>query len=499
MKLLSLLSLVILCAFVSSNAQPYDILPAPGYTITPPTVTQPASTFNAGPNSPMPQLWVWTNNTVPTPPSIGLEYFTGLQTIQARSQWGIATVPGQYSMIATPNDAVINADEGEDLILAALHNGSSLDPAKGAIRFSTLDHINMTYPNDMERMTIQSGGDITIGGSLGIGFSPDQSLLSNPNWQQKRKLDVRGGQVGITPATGNSGVLSILPSGNGNWWNIGNIMDGEILTFMTGDLASNLPVEVDGNGNLDPQLVNATWSNAPLAISKFGVVSMGTLDPDISHALHVHEKPILFTNSVTNSRLQTAIATNPFSHSSNSTTGDVVIRTIDGTASEDLIIASSNTGASLKFATRRADDPGVPGDQSEGDNSVKMTIFDNGNVGIGIDQTPFAKLAVNGTICAEEIKVLLTTTTDAACWPDYVFEENYNLMPIPQLEKWITTHGHLPDIPSQADVEVNGIDIGEMQGQLLRKVEELTLYIIEQNKTIDVQNKRIEALEQGRK
>lgn len=111
----------------------------------------------------------------------------------------------------------------------------------------------------------------------------------------------------------------------------------------------------------------------------------------------------------------------------------------------------------------------------------KLTILDDGKVGIGTTQIPDSfKLAVAGRIIAEEIVVRL----QSSWWPDYVFKPNYNLMPLHQVEQFVTTNNHLPGIPSAAEVQNDGISMGDMQNKLLQKIEELTLYIIEQDKKI---------------
>ncbi|MGJ1421063.1 hypothetical protein ACR79T_15695 [Sphingobacterium spiritivorum] len=101
----------------------------------------------------------------------------------------------------------------------------------------------------------------------------------------------------------------------------------------------------------------------------------------------------------------------------------------------------------------------------------------NGNLGIGTT-TPREKLSVNGNIRAKEIKV------ETANWPDYVFEEEYRLTPLPDIEAFIKTNKHLPDIPKAEVAEKEGISLGEMNKLLLKKVEELTLYLIEKDKEI---------------
>jgi len=105
-----------------------------------------------------------------------------------------------------------------------------------------------------------------------------------------------------------------------------------------------------------------------------------------------------------------------------------------------------------------------------------------GNVGIGTTN-PQSKLAVNGVITAKEINVTLDG------WPDFVFKPNYNLRPLSEVEQFIKANNHLPEIPSESEVKENGVSLGEMNAKLLQKVEELTLYLIEQEKKIDTLNK----------
>lgn len=99
-------------------------------------------------------------------------------------------------------------------------------------------------------------------------------------------------------------------------------------------------------------------------------------------------------------------------------------------------------------------------------------------------------LHVNGSILAEEI-----TIESFENWKDFVFDEDYSLLTLNELEKYINQNGHLPDIPSAKEVLKNGIKLGEMNANLLQKIEELTLYLIEQNKTIEKMGKRIQNLE----
>jgi hypothetical protein len=130
----------------------------------------------------------------------------------------------------------------------------------------------------------------------------------------------------------------------------------------------------------------------------------------------------------------------------------------------------------------------------------RMRISSNGNIGIGM-ANPLNKLDVKGTIHSQEVKVDLNFPA-----PDYVFTPDYKLRSLQEIEKYVNENSHLPEIPSAKEFEKNGIQLAEMNMALLKKIEELTLYAIEQDKktdkllkVIEQQNKRLEALERLKK
>jgi hypothetical protein len=116
--------------------------------------------------------------------------------------------------------------------------------------------------------------------------------------------------------------------------------------------------------------------------------------------------------------------------------------------------------------------------------AINMT---SGNVGIGTTAPGSFKLAVEGKIGAREINC-----TMASPWPDYVFEKDYKLPALSELQQYIGQNKHLPEIPTAAEVAENGVNLGEMHRLLLKKVEELTLYVIEQNNKIEALTKASE-------
>ena len=126
-----------------------------------------------------------------------------------------------------------------------------------------------------------------------------------------------------------------------------------------------------------------------------------------------------------------------------------------------------------------------------GGNRNDLIIKSSGQVCIGTTTAAVGyQLSVYGNIACEEVLV-----QDIGSWPDYVFTEGYKLMNLKQLEKSIQKDHRLPGLPSAADVEENGVSLGEMQSIFLEKLEELTLYTIEQGKQLEEHQKKIEKLE----
>ncbi|HAY3552584.1 hypothetical protein KRE47_15860 [Elizabethkingia meningoseptica] len=125
----------------------------------------------------------------------------------------------------------------------------------------------------------------------------------------------------------------------------------------------------------------------------------------------------------------------------------------------------------------------VPG---YGANSSLLRLNAKGNLGIGTTN-PQNKLDVNGTVHAKEVKV------DMTGWADFVFHKDYELPTLDEVEKHIQEKGHLPNIPNTKEVTENGLSLGESQKLLLQKIEELTLYSIEQNKRIQKLEEKIKS------
>jgi hypothetical protein len=150
------------------------------------------------------------------------------------------------------------------------------------------------------------------------------------------------------------------------------------------------------------------------------------------------------------------------------------------------VLALESNHAALNFGDLGALDIPVYFKQYD---SPRITLATNGKVGVGTT-TPDEMLTVNGIIHTKEVRV------DLSGWPDYVFNINYTLPKLKEVEQHIREKGHLKDIPSAKEVEENGILLGDMNAKLLQKIEELTLYIIQQDKEIKVQQDKNASLEE---
>jgi len=184
-----------------------------------------------------------------------------------------------------------------------------------------------------------------------------------------------------------------------------------------------------------------------------GKVGIGTTTP--SYLLHLNGLDPVIQLSSTASQPYAAIRGNGdswlFGYNGLADYEDISIGTQDGTGYRTITLATGG--------------------------NAKMKILANGNIGIGT-LNPGEKLSVNGNIRAKKILVSQTG------WPDYVFDSSYSLRSLVEVENFITKNKHLPDMPSAKEVEEKGISIGDNQALMLKKIEELTLYILQLEKRI---------------
>jgi len=158
-----------------------------------------------------------------------------------------------------------------------------------------------------------------------------------------------------------------------------------------------------------------------------------------------------------------------------------------GSAPAGRILAADdgNYSASIVFQTK------APGSNSN-TLQTRLQIMDNGNVGIGTTNTQGYLLAVNGSAIFTSARVKAYYN-----WPDFVFGQGYRLPPLDSVAHFIQTHHHLPDLPSADSVQATGIDLGGTDAALLKKIEELTLYMIEQKKEVDALKEEVSQLKES--
>lgn len=158
---------------------------------------------------------------------------------------------------------------------------------------------------------------------------------------------------------------------------------------------------------------------------------------------------------------------------------------------------AATTGGSTQMIVLDKTQTSVMDLYDDGNNKTTLTLPKaNSYLCIGTtsytDGSELYKLSVKGKIRAEEIKVYNT-------WADYVFAKDYELKPLSEVEEYINSNGHLPNVPSAKEVQENGLKLGEMSQIQQEKIEELTLYLIEQNKQIEELKAQVKQLLDAKK
>ena len=161
------------------------------------------------------------------------------------------------------------------------------------------------------------------------------------------------------------------------------------------------------------------------------------------------------------------------------------------------MLYKDNTSPRFKVDTRRAYAGGARSKASILPADLDFAVHRSAAIGtVNINERIPSdyKLVVGGKILAEEVKIKLIKD-----WSDYVFDTDYRLKSLPEVEEFIHANHHLPDIPSAAEVEQTGVSVRHMQSKLLLKIEELTLYLIQQNEIIETLHEKLAYLEQENK
>jgi hypothetical protein len=328
------------------------------------------------------------------------------------------------------------------------------------------------YTNQSEKLRVTADGKVGIGATL-----------------PESKLRVVGGGVVIgRNATANDtdgnlsiGDISMNSSPNPSTWTYGTNMLISGLDFTTigfHDAGERVDFIRSGKGTIELGY-DGGWGHANIALpngvwNAAGNLGIGTITPSAT-------LEVLGTAKFGGQNANLDIAGNLPVYQNLSGTGKMLIgwnRTAG--AGETDFVANEGGGSEGGFAFYSYNNASLE--------KQLLRVLGNGDVGIGTS-TPREKLSVNGNIRAHEIKV------EPTHWPDYVFSKDYKIGTLNELEAYIKTNKHLPEIPSAEVIEKEGLALGEMNKKLLKNLEELTLHVIEQNKQLMKQNLRIAELE----
>jgi len=442
------------------------------------------------------------------------------------------------NMITEQGFCIYNwTDNPTQPLLYITNDGStSINNALGAtllLRKSSTNIPALTFQGAVSSTIIEAGDDFlttTLGGqrrftilsngNVGIGTTTPQSLLqiNNQNGSGATGLIVYGGDTGVGTTIANFldyyGASKMYIRGDGNI-GIGTATPGYKLESVTSDAGTNnitYPLSVD---HLSSGAVTGGFGSG---INFESQNYIGT--PIDAGRIRVYQN----TTNTTKMTFSTIYGFNNFVDAMTLFNGNVGIGTtspenkldVNGTVSSGVKDYSINS-ATYQL-TNQSNVDGISGvsptgafrwytnpnnswsggflyqlrafDTTNGESGGLLTVRGDGAVLIGAAAIPAGyKLAVAGNAIAESMTVKLQTN-----WPDVVFKKDYTLMPLSEVKTYIDKNQHLPEIPAAAEVEKDGVNLGEMNRLLVKKVEELTLYLIEKDKQEKRQQQQIDEL-----
>lgn len=276
--------------------------------------------------------------------------------------------------------------------------------------------------------------------------------------------------------------------------------------YPTGQMAVNGAFKVTGNVILSGLAGTSTkiltvGTNGQLSSTDYSAIGDNLGNHTASQNINLNGKKIvngtsgaggIFVSTGGKVRIGTGTTSPAYDLEVNGTTVSANLR-ISGLASTTQKILTVGTGGQVSSTdvSTFADNMGnhtasqninLNGNKLVGSTASTNGLFvgTNGNVRIGAGSgNPGNALEVNGVVRSKEVLV------EISGWSDFVFEKNYKLMSLADVEQFVNQYGHLPDVPSAHEVEKNGIELGEMNALLLQKIEEMTLHLIEMEKRIE--------------
>jgi hypothetical protein len=299
--------------------------------------------------------------------------------------------------------------------------------------------------------------------------------ISHAQWTTNSPVTSTTNTIGIGTSTNLLGVLNVAKSSTYNTENTA----GFVLT--TGTNAQPEMLFGTDNTNMVAYIQSLSrltnYGTVPLSLQpNGGNVGIGTINPVAALSV-VNSAPViqLFDKEV-----------NPSDGSSEGRIAFGSAGAAEYASIEVLRVGNAlDDVTAMRFKTSNA--VGVGGD---GNNIERMRISPNGNVSIGTADSKGYRFAVNGSAIATSM-----TIKPNSAWPDYVFKKNYQLRSLAELKDYIDQNQHLPEIPSEHEILKNGINVGEMSNLHMKKIEELTLYLIEKDKKEKEHSETIQILE----
>ena len=365
--------------------------------------------------------------------------------------------------LTNPSEA-LEIGEAGNLLMSA---GESSPTTAGKLYFTTE---NGTQSGKIWAAAIQGGENSIAEGLFFSGKGSTAEMTLDENGYLGIGTDSPIGRLHIKQQTGHMETLLINAenwhnyiriSNSKNQWRIGVWQGG---TFRIQDLNNNTRDVV-----FIEKGTSAQNNKHALYIDNYGYVGMGTNNP--LGKLHPRGGPSLGDGYSKSMYLN---------HQ-----GAILLAGSDIPSVDDPHFAIASNNNKLRFL----------GTTDEATESISiselMTIEHSGDVGIGT-ANPAHKLDVAGTVRAEELVLQVNNG------PDYVFEEDYHLMPLEAVERHIKTNKHLPGVPKAIEMSQHGVGVAEMQMKLLEKVEELTLYLIDIKKENEVLKKQLELIKDTR-
>ncbi len=355
----------------------------------------------------------------------------------------------------------------------------------------------LSNDGDAEGIKVSNHGDVFISGNLGVGVATPLAKVHIASSANNGACML----IGNNPYEGEGLALMDVCNQEHSWirgeighgyqpttsgwqitgeYNYGGIrFGGNGIRFVAGTPADATPKEVaiitnEGDFRINDGIkqinIGNSYSNAPYYLSSY-----------------------LGFNAQRNSQGQWLFASDGANNGGSAFINDVAgnlrivtYKPTQGTTTATLSEAEFLTNTSLLITSTKKIGLRTTYLDANADVQIKGSTYVEDQLGIGIclsaNNNPKGyRLAVNGTIGAKDIYIEIDETP----WPDYVFEPEHKLMPLSDMERYIHNHKHLPDIPSAKEIKENGLSLAEINALLVKKVEELTLYIIELNKKIE--------------